>query len=133
MKSAIRLHYHAAQNLLVTRYLGDMTHTGVDAAVREVVSFAEQTPTQRHLLDLSGVGRIEVGASLVPVTAHDVLKVLRQRRGHRTAIVAPGQVLHALAVAFSWAATTPTNEMRVFRNRAHATEWLGVTLDPIPN
>ena len=129
MKAPIRLYHDPAQSLLCTRYEGDLTHAALDATVRELSAFAEASPCQRHLFDMSGVVRYTVGASLVPVTARDAMKVLRTRREHRTAIVTTDQVLHALAVAFSWAASAPTNEVRVFRHTSQAAEWLGVSLD----
>jgi hypothetical protein len=129
MKAPISARHDPVQSLLHTRYVGDLTHAGLDATVRELTAFAEQTPTQRHLLDLSDVARMTIGASFVSVTARDALRILRRRREHRTAIVTSDRVVHALAVAFSWAATAPTNEVRVFRDRVQAAEWLGVTLD----
>jgi hypothetical protein len=129
VKAPISLYHDADQSLLYTRYHGDLTHAGLDATVRELVAFAERTPTQRHLFDVTGVERHSIGASLVRVTAREALKILRRRREHRTAIVTTDRVLHALGIAFSWAAAAPTNEVRVFRDTAQAAEWLGVSLD----
>jgi len=108
------------QRLIITRMFGDVDYADVTSVNQMLNAMQEFDPTFHQLVDLTGVGKINVSADVLRNFARGQVAF---RKESRCAVVAPTDFVYGMARVYA-SVQSDREEFQIFRSYEEAQTWL---------
>jgi len=114
------------KRLIITRMFGDIDYADVISVNQSLMASPDFDPTYHQLVDLTGVGKINVSADVLRNFARAQVTFHKESR---CAVVAPSDVVYGMARIYA-SVQSDREDFQIFRSYEAAQQWLAIEKKP---